>query len=531
VRTALSRPTQARRSQAEKLEEVSRSLAEPLSAPDLVARFEHLLHLLYESAKVRVAFRSTASSPWSMPSGPLPSPPALGDVSALSPASLDADGCLLQALRRGPDGSTLWVAVEPASSTRFNGADLLPFHLACTLFDAAYRALLQRRHEKGLLFSLNQSILQLNSLIETGIEIARLSTELSPHSMALERAAGLTNASRGCVTLTSGESVLEKILFPAGPETNHSGGTYEISAEFTFGGVTYSFQLFDKESRTGPVPFDATDRLLLDTLSRQVHAALENRFLHRQSLEKERIEQDIAVAASIQQRILPTSLPPIQGYDAAGINIPSKSVGGDYFDCIPLPDGRVALVIADVSGKGVPAALLVSSLHAYLNAYLDQSLPLLDLVRRLNSAVHRTSTDDKFITAFLGILTPSSGMLEAVNAGHCVVYWRKADGRVVELSQGGIPFGMLGIDFPYQSETVALGPGDRLLLYTDGITEAHDDQSRLYDSEGALKEFFAAQTPADAHTFITDLIADVRAFAGTAPQADDITALYLMRNA
>ncbi len=89
---------------------------------------------------------------------------------------------------------------------------------------------------------------------------------------------------------------------------------------------------------------------------------------------------------------------------------------------------------------------------------------------------------------------------------------------------------MLGIDFPYQCETITLGPGDRLLLYTDGITEAHDEQSRLYDKDGALKDFFAGQTPANARDFISALIADVKAFTGTAPQADDITALYLMRN-
>lgn len=531
MRDQLSTSISAHRPGTEQIEEASRLLAESPSAADLVSRLEHLLQLLYESARVRVSCRSQGSASWSSRSGPVIPAPAEGDPAGISPASLEDDGESLRAVRRGPDGSTVWVTIEPESpSSRFTAADLPPFHLACVLFDAATGALLQRQHQKGLAFSLNQSVLQLNSLIETGIEIARLSSDLSPLSIALERAAALTNASRGCITLSRGTSVLEKILFPAGMDTDRRGSTHTISAEFIFDGVTTTFELFDKESRTGPVPFDTTDRLLLDAISRQVHAALENRFLHRQSLEKQRMEQDIAVAASIQQRILPATLPAIPGYDTAGINIPSKSVGGDYFDCIPLSDGRFALVMADVSGKGIPAALLVSSLHATLSAYLEQSIPLLDLARRLNSAVHRASTDDKFITAFLGILTPSSGHLETVNAGHCTVYWRKADGTVIELSQGGIPFGMLGIDFPYQSEAIALGPGDRLLLYTDGITEANDDGGRLYDSEGSLKSFFERQTPADARTFIADLIADVKAFTGSAPQADDITALYLMRN-
>jgi len=393
--------------------------------------------------------------------------------------------------------------------------------------DASYQAFLRHQHEKGLVFSLNQRLLQLNSLIDTGIDIARLSAGLSPHHMALERAASLTNSSRACVTLSKGGTVLEKHFFPAGPR--EEPGIHRISTDFTFAETTYDFELFDKESRSGPVPFDGTDRLLLEALARQVHASLENRFLHRQSLEKQRIEQDIAVAASIQQRILPEALPVITGYDAAGINIPSKSVGGDYYDCIPLPDGRYALVIADVAGKGIPAALLVSSLHAYLNAFLEGSLPLVDLVRRLNTAIHRASTDDKFITAFVGILSPDTGMMHAVNAGHCPVYLRKADATVKELNQGGIPLGMLGLDFPYQCETIHLGSGDRLLLYTDGITEAQDEQSRLYDADGTLKDFFARHTPPRAKDFITALIDDVRTFTGEAPQADDITALYLMR--
>ncbi|HTY60039.1 MAG TPA: PP2C family protein-serine/threonine phosphatase, partial [Bacteroidota bacterium] len=306
-----------------------------------------------------------------------------------------------------------------------------------------------------------------------------------------------------------------------------SGG---ISAGFDFGGETYTFQLFDKESRRGVIPFDETDQLLLDALSKQVHASLENLYLHREALEKQKIEQDIAVAASIQQRILPKSLPVIVGYDIAGVNIPSKSVGGDYYDCIPLPDGRFALVIADVAGKGVPAALLVSSFHAYLTAYLESPLPLVELVGRLNRVISRASTEDKFITAFFALLTPSTGELETVSAGHNPVYLRHTDGTLRELALGGIPLGMLEIDFPYQRETLTMGKGERLLLYTDGIPEATDARQKLYDEDFPLRNFVTGRAPAHAHDFIQDLITDVKKFTGPAPQNDDITALYLLRH-
>lgn len=215
--------------------------------------------------------------------------------------------------------------------------------------------------------------------------------------------------------------------------------TTRISSSFTFGENTYTFELYDKESRAGILPFEETDQLLLDALARQVHASLENRYLHQQALEKQKIEQEIAVAALIQQRILPASLPEIDGYDVAGINIPSKSVGGDYYDCIPLADGRFALVIADVAGKGVPAALLVSSLHAYFSAYLQSGMSLVEIMVRLNRVICQASTDDKFITAFIALLTPGTGEVEAINGGHNPVYWLRVDKTVDELNRGRPP--------------------------------------------------------------------------------------------
>lgn len=500
------------------------------STADLGIRVEKFFSRLFENGRVSLAYRSPESASWPLPTGAVGIPHPPETLPAASSAGLDPEGRFLEAVRCHSDGSAHWLAISAdQSADPLTENALVRFRLACNVLDSAYRIVQHRRHEKELVFSMNQRILQLTSLIDTGIEIAKLSDELSPHHMALERAAALTNAARARATVAEGESVRETFWFPAPFAMPEQVETRGISAEFTFSGITYRFEIFDKESRNGIVPFDSTDTLLLNALARQVHASLENRYLLRQSLEKQRIEQDLTVAASIQQKILPSTLPPIPGYDAAGINIPSKSVGGDYYDCIPLPDGRFALVVADVAGKGIPAALLVSSLHAYLNAYLEGALPLVNVTRRLNSAIHRASTDDKFITAFLGILTPETGTIEAVNAGHCIVYWRKADGTVAELSEGGIPFGMLGIDFPYRSETVALGPGDRLFLYTDGITEAQNEANQLYDTERSLKTFFASRTPGDARSFIAELIEDVKAFTGATPQADDMTALYLIR--
>jgi len=418
---------------------------------------------------------------------------------------------------------------EKLDRTEYSDLDKICLQIYSELFGNAYQALLHRQKERELIFSLNHRVLQLNSLIDTGIEVSKLDQYSSLHRLALERAASLTNASRGLVRIANGEGT-EEFSFPSGAMSQpaaHNG--HRIQSSFGFFGSTYTFELFDKESRNGAGPFEETDQVLLDALARQVHASLENRYLHEQALEKQKIEQDISVAASIQKKILPETLPAIEGYDIFGINIPSKSVGGDYYDCIPLHDGKYALVIADVSGKGVPAALLVSSLHAYLSAYLEGGFSLVELVQRLNKVIYRASTDDKFITAFIALLTPQTGEIESVSAGHNPVYMLKNDETIQELKGGGLPLGMVDMDLPYHSEKAAIERGEQLLLYTDGIPEATNEHEQLYESAAPLKQFSLENRTEGAEAFVANLIGDIKRFVGTAPQSDDITALYLRR--
>jgi sigma-B regulation protein RsbU (phosphoserine phosphatase) len=195
-----------------------------------------------------------------------------------------------------------------------------------------------------------------------------------------------------------------------------------------------------------------------------------------------------------------------------------------------LPDGRIVLVIADVSGKGVPAALLVSSFHAFLGAYLEGTVALVDLAQRLNGAIYRASTDDRFITAFLGLLDPDTGKLQSISAGHNPVYIARKNGSMEELSAGGVALGMLDMQFPYMSDEVIIGKGDRLLLYTDGITGATNEGSAQYDNCHPLKEFVAENGNMSAKEFVNSLISNIKQFCGSAPQADDITALYIIRS-
>jgi serine phosphatase RsbU (regulator of sigma subunit) len=519
----------------ESLQDGFRKLPKGAGLQDLARQFSGTVKNVFPGSEIDFAVRPADSEGWEALIGR--SDAEIADRLELPEGQSSSRGALrkksrsISFVQRLADKSHIGIVLERKSrGSAYSPADLLTLQLFVHLFDNAYQDLLYRRNEKDLIFSLNHRVLQLNSLIDTGIEVSKLDQSASPHELALERAASLTNASSGRLEVTSKEGLSEEIRFPAGaPMRKLPGKERRIATRFTFGGRKYTFELFEKESRKGIVPFEETDQLLLDALARQVHASLENRYLHEQALEKQKFEQDMAVAASIQQRILPAALPAIKGYDIAGINIPSKSVGGDYYDCIPLSDGRYALIIADVAGKGIPAALLVSSLHAYLSVYLENRIPLSELAGKLNKVIWRASTDDKFITAFIAVLSPDTGELELLNAGHNPAYLLRNSSSVQEFSAAGLPLGMVDMDFPYQSERVTIERGERLLLYTDGITEASDEHEEFYDDHSPLRDFVLHHRPGRADAFIADLIRDIKEFTGSAPQSDDITALYLHR--
>ncbi len=523
--------------QIESLQDGFELLSKAPNLKELGKSFFHLLRGNVTAVDGFVLFRNARETAWERLFGKGDATAALECVggsevsNAFSFHSLKDRPFAVVAVHSLHDGSHIALVLgRKLDKSGYSRLDSLTVQMLIQLFANAYQSLLQRQKEKGLVFSLNHRLLQLNSLIDTGIQLSRFHQETSLHHTALERAAALTNASYGSVTISSGWTRKERIVFPENIALKRpKDASHRIRAAFKFSGQTYAYELFDKESRTGTGPFEETDRLLLDSLARQVHAVLENHYLHLQEVEKQKIERDIAVAASIQQRILPKSLPVIPGYDLFGTNIPTRFVGGDYYDCIALNDGRFALIMADVSGKGVPAALLVSSFHAYLSAYVDTGLSIVDLARRLNAVIYGASTEERYITAVLAYFTPATGDVEFVNAGHTPVYLRRSGGAVEDIADGGLALGMIDMDFPYTSARVTISAGEQLLLYTDGVTEAMNSKEQLYDATGALKKFMESFAPQTAESFISGLLADLSRFTGSAPQNDDITAMYVMR--
>lgn len=428
------------------------------------------------------------------------------------------------------DGSFFGLLIgDKLDKTDYTQEDKIVLQMFLQLLDNAYQSYVNIKKEKQLVFLLNHRLLQLNTLIDTGIEISKLQNKNDLLEKALERAVSLTNASKGLIEISRNNKILGIIKLPNNinlEEVSKSQNRIETSVEYR--GYKYSVKLIDKESRLGFTKFDDTDEVLLNAFARQVHAAVENEQLHKEALENETIKKELSVASSIQNKIIPEKLPQIEGYDIAGINISSKEVGGDYYDCKVLKNGKIAMIMADVTGKGVPASLLVSSLNASLNAYLEMNIPLEELALKLNKIIYDASTADKFITCFISILDPVTGELDIINAGHNPSLHLRKNKVLDKINAGGVAFGMFDMGLPFQGEKRKIEKGERILMFTDGIPEAMDENEEEYSDE-RLEKFCVDNCFFNADKFINELVADVRSFTKETPQSDDITALYLIR--
>ncbi len=410
--------------------------------------------------------------------------------------------------------------------------DKITLQILLQVFASAYESFLNQKKEKQFIFDLNEKILQLNNLIETGIDLAKFENQNVLFEMALARMVSLTNSSAALISISDGnkEQSEQQFTFPPGiPSEKILSSKYKIESSFKFRDISYRFVLSEKETRKGVIEFSDLDQMLLEAISRQVRTAIENNYLLKESLEKERIEKELLLAASIQQKIIPDKLPVIEGYELAGENIPSREVGGDYYDCIDMGNGKYALIIADVAGKGIAAALLVNTLNASLYSYLDFDLPLTDLADRLNKLIYNASPPDKFITFFIAVLDPKTGELDVVNAGHNPILLLRKDGKLDKIDAGGIGLGMLDFGIPYQGEKLVMNPGDKLFLYTDGIPEAMNKDEVEYSDERMI-DFFQNNANKSANEFIDGIVEDVGKHVKGEPQSDDITSMILKRN-
>jgi len=269
------------------------------------------------------------------------------------------------------------------------------------------------------------------------------------------------------------------------------------------------------------IPIEGHDDLweVADSFNRMAENLEQARDLE---IEQERLEGELALARQIQARLLPGEAPVLPRTELAGMSLPAREVGGDYYDFLRLPDGRLGLIIADVSGKGIPAALLMSSFRASLLSQRLTEGPAA-ILSRLNEFLHRSVEPGRFVTAFLGVFDLDTGKLRYCNAGHNPPYVLSADGSVKTLREGGLVLGLFR-ESDYEEVEVSLEVGDTLALFTDGVTEAQNAEEELWGEERLL-DLLQAHQKSPCRRIVGEILTELRRFAGDEPQSDDITLL------
>jgi serine phosphatase RsbU (regulator of sigma subunit) len=238
--------------------------------------------------------------------------------------------------------------------------------------------------------------------------------------------------------------------------------------------------------------------------------------------EGERImKRDLSQAAEIQRGMLPQKAPEVAHVDLAGYNAACRTVGGDYYDFFSYPDGRVGVALGDVSGKGMPASLMMMALHARVQVLAEDPGDLSLFMSRLNKATCANCPSNRFITFFFSVLNPGTGELRFANAGHNPPVLMKASGQEQMLEGGGPVLGILPIA-PYREQTVHLDHGDMLVVYSDGVTEATNHNYEEFGEERLVQVLREHRNEPSSEIVeaVTKALAD---FCAGAPQADDIT--------
>jgi serine phosphatase RsbU (regulator of sigma subunit) len=332
---------------------------------------------------------------------------------------------------------------------------------------------------------------------------------------------------KGCdqhelVALGKALDMAEYVAFPLGVEPQPSTGL--LIAGNTANSAAYRTQIqADSESVVGLANLVSQVATAI-RMRREIQAREER--LKQQAHARERIEQELHVARRIQQASLPEAVPALEGWEIYPSYLPAREVGGDFFDFLELEDGRLGLVVGDATGKGVPAALVMSTTCGMIRAVTQASdYSPGEVLQRVNEALATRIPANMFVTCFYGVLDPGTGSFAYANAGHDLPYVRRG-GYAEELMARGMPLGLMP-GMSYEEKEIILGEGDRALFYSDGLVEAHNP-------EGAMFGFPRLQSLVAEHAqgepLVDFLMEELYSFAGKRwEQEDDITLVTLHR--
>jgi sigma-B regulation protein RsbU (phosphoserine phosphatase) len=278
-------------------------------------------------------------------------------------------------------------------------------------------------------------------------------------------------------------------------------------------------------NKKGGLDFSSEDQRLLSIISSQSAQVIENARLYEEEKQLREFEKELETARSMQMRLLPKESPDIPGFEIAGVSNPAKEVGGDYYDFIDLGDKSWGIALGDVVGKGVPAALLMSSLQATLRSQAWTNTSMAACISKTNNILYLNTESNKFATLFYGALSPQTGTFRYVNAGHNFPFHFDREGNVWALKKGGIVLGMIP-DCPFEEDGIKLKPGELVVIYSDGVTEAENSEEELFEEE-RLQKIVGENRHLAAKQLVDLLVERVKSFTGAKAQDDDITLVVL----
>ena len=281
-------------------------------------------------------------------------------------------------------------------------------------------------------------------------------------------------------------------------------------------------------NKRGGKEFTSDDQRLLAIIAGQSAQVIETARLYEEERTLEALQEEVKVASEIQKKLLPKEAPCIKGYDVAGISVPAREVGGDYFDFICMDENRWAICLGDVSGKGLPAALLVSNLQATIRGQALLKPRPKECVGRTNRLLYASTEPHKFATFFFGILNTEEHIFCYSNAGHDPPFFFHDDGELSRMKTGGLLLSFME-EFEYKETERKIGPGDLFVAYSDGITEAVNESEEEF-GEDRLSELIRKHRLDPAQKIMECIIRAAIDFAGDRPARDDMTLVVFKRN-
>ncbi|MCX6151448.1 MAG: SpoIIE family protein phosphatase [Ignavibacteriales bacterium] len=277
--------------------------------------------------------------------------------------------------------------------------------------------------------------------------------------------------------------------------------------------------------RINNIEYSESDSEYIYSIGSLAMISIENARLFKETLEKQKMEKDLEIARNIQKNLFPKSLPKLQNFEIQAVNVSSKQVGGDYYDVLRLDDNNILFAIADVSGKGVPASLLMANLQAFLKIIAKHGMELSDATGLINDLVSENTMGENFITFFWGILNDEAITLTYVNAGHNPPLLIR-NGNISKFTKGGMILGILKTLKPYAMETISLQSGDAIILFTDGVTEAMNKMMEEFTDE-RLEKLSKQIYQEEAAKILLEIRNDVQTHTEGAIQSDDITLMII----